>query len=148
MYDLRDDIDYLKYHKDSPLLSWCLFHCSETVNRIAKMDTLSLPHTYSFTLGNRHVKLVIDEQNKFEITDQWSQIHCMQQAQHVSSYPFLQKMIESGDLSVNALWFDIHSGNVFMFSDVEHRFVVIEEENVDSLIKQYAETSLKQVKSG
>lgn len=55
---------------------------------------------------------------------------------NVASYGFLKKRLESHDLHIHALWFDIYTGDIFYFSRGEKRFVLVEEDNADRLVEE------------
>lgn len=55
---------------------------------------------------------------------------------NVASYGFLKKRLESHDLHIHALWFDIYTGDIYYFSRGEKRFVHVEEDNAERLIKE------------
>ncbi|XP_005106142.1 beta carbonic anhydrase 1 [Aplysia californica] len=135
LYDMRSVCDHTKYHPDSPLMSWVAFHGKNTVKKFSdSQNTSTGPNTFTFSIGGKEVKAIIDSENQFDVQDKLSQLHCLQQASHVSSYPFLHSLIQSGELTVNALWFDVQSGYVYMFSPKDERFVIVTEENLDTLL--------------
>lgn len=55
---------------------------------------------------------------------------------NVASYGFLKKRLESHDLHIHALWFDIYTGDIYYFSRGEKRFVHVEEDNAERLIEE------------
>ena len=69
----------------------------------------------------------IDPDNKFGIEDKLSQINTLQQLQNVASYGFLKRRLETHDLHIHALWFDIYTGDIYYFSRAHKQFVEINE---------------------
>jgi carbonic anhydrase len=64
-----------------------------------------------------------------------SQINVLEQASHLTSYPFVKERIDDGTLSVHAWWFDIGRAEVFAFDPRVKRFVL-----VDAWVEQVALT--------
>ena len=38
------------------------------------------------------------------------------QMENIASYPFMQKCIQAKQTQIHAMWYDIHSGEVYLFS--------------------------------
>lgn len=55
---------------------------------------------------------------------------------NVASYGFLKKRLETHDLHIHALWFDIYTGDIYYFSRAAKRFVSVNEENVEKLLQE------------
>lgn len=55
---------------------------------------------------------------------------------NVASYGFLKKRLETHDLHIHALWFDIYTGDIYYFSRGQKRFVHVDEENCESIIQE------------
>lgn len=54
--------------------------------------------------------------------------------QNIASYGFLRKRLESHDLHIHALWFDIYTGDIYYFSRQNKKFIEINETNVEKLV--------------
>ena len=67
----------------------------------------------------------------------------LQQIQNVSSYAFLHEKLEADRVHVNALWFDIYTGDLYMFSRTRERFVSITKETYEHLVKDGESTEDK-----
>lgn len=78
----------------------------------------------------------IDPENKFALEDKLSQINTLQQLQNIASYGFLKKRLEQFELHIHALWFDIYTGEIYYFSRGRKQFVIIDENNIDKLLKE------------
>ena len=78
----------------------------------------------------------IDPENKFTLEDKLSQINTLQQLQNIASYGFLKKRLETHQLHIHALWFDIYTGEIYCFSRGAKRFVVVVEDNFDKLLDE------------
>lgn len=55
---------------------------------------------------------------------------------NVASYGFLKKRLETHDLHIHALWFDIYTGDIYYFSRSQKRFVHVDEENYERIIEE------------
>lgn len=62
-----------------------------------------------------------------------TQVNTLEQLANVASYNFLKRRLESHQLHVHALWFDIYTGDIYYFSRQNKKFVEINEFTVDSL---------------
>lgn len=56
--------------------------------------------------------------------------------QNIASYGFLRKRLETHQLHIHSLWFDIYTGDIYYFSRQNKKFVEINEETEDMLIKE------------
>lgn len=55
---------------------------------------------------------------------------------NVASYGFLKRRLETHDLHIHALWFDIYTGDIYYFSRGQKRFVEVNEENSEQIIEE------------
>lgn len=65
--------------------------------------------------------------------DRLSQINTLQQLVHVASHGFLREFLEQGDVHLHAMWFDIYTGEMYLFSRERQRFVVVNEQTSNEL---------------
>lgn len=68
--------------------------------------------------------------------NQLSQLNVLLQMEHIQSYPTIRKRIEDGKLSVHGWWFDIAHADVYAYEDELKRFVLIDENEADRLLKR------------
>lgn len=64
------------------------------------------------------------------------QVNCLQQMQNIASYGFLKKKLETHNLHIHSLWFDIYTGDIYYFSRQNKRFVEINERTLDMLTNE------------
>ena len=64
------------------------------------------------------------------------QVNCLQQLQNIASYGFLKRRLETHDLHIHALWFDIYTGDIYYFSRQNKRFIGINEGTFSMLEKE------------
>lgn len=94
------------------------------------------PLMFSSETPMRKFVAYIDPDNQFATEDKLSQINTLEQVSNAASYGFLKRLLESHQLHIHALWFDIYTGDIYFFSRSAKRFVAIDELSVDSLIKE------------
>lgn len=61
---------------------------------------------------------------------------CAISVSNVASYGFLKKRLETHNLHIHALWFDIYTGDIYYFSRGQKRFVHVDEENSEQIIEE------------
>lgn len=82
-----------------------------------KYGNASVERFDQFELDNEHLL----EHNQI------SQAHVLQQLEHVRSYPLIKERIEKNQIALHAWWFEITSATVYVYSEKEKKFVVINE---------------------
>ncbi|XP_047107500.1 beta carbonic anhydrase 1 isoform X1 [Schistocerca piceifrons] len=122
----------------SPLRAWLIAHANASLKKFEKLETGGFHQPLLFQAETPMRKFVayIDPDNKFSIEDKLSQVNCLQQLQNIASYGFLKKRLETHQLHIHALWFDIYTGDIYYFSRQNKRFVEINEHTVMGLIKE------------
>ena len=102
-----------------------------------------------FMEGNHAHEAVIDPLNQFNTADKFSQVSTLHQLENITSYPFMQRLVDGGLVRLHAMWFDIYTGNIFYFSKPHKSFIEITEENWDEFLNEKEREALnKQVKFG
>lgn len=61
---------------------------------------------------------------------------CFSVVSNVASYGFLKKRLETHDLHIHALWFDIYTGDIYYFSRGQKRFVHVDETTCESIVDE------------
>ncbi len=64
------------------------------------------------------------------------QVNTLQQVHNIGSYGMMRGKINKGAVQIHAMWLDIYTGDFYLFSKAEKRFVVITEDNYDRLLKE------------
>lgn len=149
LFDIRHKCDHTHYLHDSPLRTWVALHGGRTVDKFSQLypDNVNHPEVFDskepmvFTvnLGGQDIDAIIDPENKFCIQDKFSQLHCLEQASHVKTYPMLRQHLISGELHIHAMWFDVYTGNVYMFSPSQRMFLLVDDNSIDTLLQDAAE---------
>ncbi|KAK9503792.1 hypothetical protein O3M35_010275 [Rhynocoris fuscipes] len=143
LYKLRDD-DYSSKdnRRISPLRSWLCTHAFSSLEKYQQLEISGYHNPLIFQSETPLRKFIayIDPDDKFALEDKLSQVNCLQQLANIASYGFLKKRLETHQLHIHALWFDIYTGDIYYFSRQNKRFIEINETTVDMLseeVKKY-----------
>lgn len=139
LYSLRDEsLATQDQRRISPLKAWLCEHAQSSLDRFLswKASGMTEPLKFSSETPMRQFIAYIDPENKFAIEDKLSQINTLEQLSNVASYGFLKKRLETHDLHIHALWFDIYTGDIYYFSRSAKQFVPVNEETVETLANE------------
>lgn len=122
----------------SPLRAWLSTHAWQSLDRFQQLQASGFrePLVFHAETPSRKFVAYIDPEHQLAPEDILSQINTLTQLQSIASYGFLKKRLESHQLHIHALWFDIYTGEIYYFSRREKKFVVIDERTIDSLLKE------------
>lgn len=79
----------------------------------------------SGTKRKETLELLFDQEKDLPAVDKLSQVHVLEQMQNIKSYGFVRDKLDQNALQVHGLWFDIGDGEMFMYSKIHKRFIVI-----------------------
>ncbi len=65
-------------------------------------------------------------------------MNVLQQIANVHTHPILADRIAAGNLRVHGMWYDIRSADVYLFSRLRHKFVLVDELSANRLLQEYA----------
>jgi carbonic anhydrase len=68
--------------------------------------------------------------------NQVSQANVLQQIEHIKTYPLVRDRLAKGTIAVHAWWFDINFANVFVYSEAQKKFVLIDEKYRNTEVKK------------
>lgn len=139
LHQLRDpEFSSQENRRLSPLRSWLCTHAQTSIEKFNDLQSQNFDKPVVFQAETPLRKFIayIDPEMKFSVQDRLSQINTLQQLQNIASYGFLKKRLESNDLHIHALWFDIYTGEIYYFSRGLKRFVIIDETNFDKLLEE------------
>lgn len=127
-----------KNRRISPLRAWLCEHADTSLEKFQNLQETGLdkPIIFSSETPLRKFVAYIDPENQFAIEDKLSQVNTLQQIENIASYGFLKKRLESHDLHIHALWFDIYTGDIYYFSRNSKRFIPVDETTIDRLLKE------------
>ncbi|XP_045201158.1 beta carbonic anhydrase 1-like [Mercenaria mercenaria] len=136
LYDLRTEMDI---PSGSPLELWIKKHGKRTIDKFQHLkeeNGFIGPVPYIQEKEDKKFEIYIDPDHNFNMVDKLSQINCVQQLENIAAYPFLKDRLSKKDLFLHALWYDVHSGNVFLLSKKRQKFVEVNERSFFSLIEE------------
>ncbi|XP_074634399.1 beta carbonic anhydrase 1-like [Acropora palmata] len=76
------------------------------------------------------LELMFDQEKILPAVDKLSQVHVLEQMKNVKSYGFVREKLDAKALQVHGLWFDIGGGEMFMYSKMHNRFIVVNEQTL------------------
>ncbi|BES97103.1 carbonic anhydrase [Nesidiocoris tenuis] len=136
LYKLKDSTFSSKTNRQlSPLRAWLCNHAHTSLEKYHQLELCGTnrPLMFSSELPLKKFAAYIDPEKKWSVEDRLSQVNTLEQLANVASYNFLKRRLESHQLHVHALWFDIYTGDIYYFSRQNKKFVEINEFTVDSL---------------
>jgi carbonic anhydrase len=68
--------------------------------------------------------------------NQISQLNVLAQVEHIRSYPYIERKIQSGKLQVSAWWFDIAKAKVSIFAEEHRRYLEIDRDVISYFIEK------------
>lgn len=71
------------------------------------------------------------------------QINTLQQLENIASHAVLKEFMSRRQVALHAMWFDIYTGDVYLFSKRLKQFVRIDENTVDDLIAEVSDEHSK-----
>lgn len=94
------------------------------------------PVPFNGKFSQLNFQAYIDPENRFSTEDKLSQLNCLQQLHHVAGFPFVQDKLLKGQMRIHAMWFDIYTGDVYLFSRNNKKFLEITEKTYKELMQE------------
>ncbi|XP_014776038.1 beta carbonic anhydrase 1 [Octopus bimaculoides] len=124
-------------HAGTPLQMWLKKYGVASVRKFDQLDSKFVgPLTFQGRFSQLNFQVNIDPENKFPIEDKLSQVNCLQQLQHIATFPILHDKLSKNQIRLHAIWIDVRTGNVFIFSRDEKQFVEITDRNYLQLVRE------------
>ena len=127
------------FDPESPMDHWLRRHGYSSIKKLEQRLKSDPNVKLEFAADNPlllNFTAVIDPENKFNVEDKLSQINTLQQLTHVASHGFLLEFLENRKVFLHAMWFDIYTGNMYMFSKEQGHFTLVDEGSVPSLVAE------------
>uniref|UniRef100_A0A7E4UX30 Carbonic anhydrase n=1 Tax=Panagrellus redivivus TaxID=6233 RepID=A0A7E4UX30_PANRE len=124
------------FDPESPMDHWLRRHGYSSIQKLERRLKSEPGLELQFTAENALLldfKAKIDPEDKFNIEDKLSQINTLQQLVHIASHGFLHEFLENHQVFLHAMWFDIYTGDMYMFSKQQKQFLMIDEETATTL---------------
>ncbi|CAJ0587772.1 unnamed protein product, partial [Mesorhabditis spiculigera] len=134
------------FDAESPMDHWLRRHGYTSLKKLeARLaDDKAGPVEYISSNPLFSFSALIDPENAWSVEDKLSQINTLQQLENITSHGFLKEFLENRQVELHAMWFDIYSGDMYMFSKDNRRFMVIDEQTVEALTDEVNATQPKQ----
>ncbi|CAI9728318.1 beta carbonic anhydrase 1-like [Octopus vulgaris] len=124
-------------HSGTPLQMWLKKYGVASVRKFDQLDSKFVgPLTFQGRFSQLNFQVNIDPENKFPIEDKLSQVNCLQQLQNIATFPILHEKLSKNQIRLHAIWIDVRTGNVSIFSRDEKQFVEITERNYLQLVRE------------
>ncbi|KAL9965734.1 hypothetical protein ACROYT_G029576 [Oculina patagonica] len=134
LYHSHDD-NASKDSQDSWVSSWLKRYAQSSLTKFEQFSLHGKQTKIDFSSNAKDkdkLEMMFDEKQNLSDVDKLSQVHVLQQMQNVKSYGHVSSKLDEGSLQLHGLWFNIGSGEMFMYSKTHKRFVVINEETLNS----------------
>lgn len=128
LYGMRDKIDE---PKETPLTSWLQKCGKPSLLKFIELEKSGGQGPITFNGEVKPFTAKID--TSFSIVDRLSMVNTLQQISHISAFTIMRKSFQEGLVKVQAMWFDISTGDVYMFSRQKEAFIKVTEETYLSL---------------
>lgn len=135
LYTMRKNLDELD--EKSAYKYWIKTQGRDTVEKFLEFEKSNFKKPLKFLEGTSRVfEAYIDPENKFDVKEKFSQINTLEQLKNVSGYQFLRKRLDKKEIISYALWMDVFTSDVYMFSYKEKQFVKLDENSYEKLYKE------------
>uniref|UniRef100_A0A0N5A3V6 Carbonic anhydrase n=1 Tax=Parastrongyloides trichosuri TaxID=131310 RepID=A0A0N5A3V6_PARTI len=147
LYNLHTGIN--KFSETSPMDRWLMRNGYYSLKQLEKRerDGPNVPLKFDYENDKISFNAYIDLEIKLNIEDRLSQINTLQQVLNIASHEFMSEYMKSNKVFIHAMWFDIYTGNMHMFSKPEECFKMINEDNANQLLR-FVEDEMKGIKNG
>uniref|UniRef100_A0A914W044 Carbonic anhydrase n=1 Tax=Plectus sambesii TaxID=2011161 RepID=A0A914W044_9BILA len=130
---------------DSPMDLWLRRHGYSSLQKLTERLNASEPLLLKFIPNNPDFAFesLIDPDNKIAVVDKLSQINTLQQLENIASHAVLKDFLSRRQVALHAMWFDIYTGDVYLFSRRMKQFVRIDEKTVGELVAEVSDEDSK-----
>lgn len=128
LYGMRDQINE---PKETPLTSWLQKCGKPSLKKFNELEKSGGQGPITFEGEVKPFTAKID--TSFSIVDRLSMVNTLQQISNISAFPIMKKSFQEGLVKVHAMWFDISTGDIYMFSRQRQEYIRVTEENYSGL---------------
>ena len=122
---------------ESLLKTWLMSSSGPTIKKYLELEKSNFKKPLNFSITEtQNFQAYIDPENNFGYNDKFSQINTLTQLENLKKYKFMKDLLDQNKIQVFAIWFDIYCGDVYFFSFGEQKFIKLNEDTYESLIKQ------------
>ncbi|CAF0950609.1 unnamed protein product, partial [Brachionus calyciflorus] len=137
LFDMKDNLEEHESNNPSALKKWLILNGKDSVVKYKEFEKSGFNKCLTFSEGEpNQFDAYIDPDNQFSPQDKFTMINTLKQLKNVNNYNFLRDRITKKLLRGYALWTDITTNDVYMFSYKAKRFVKIDESTYNDLYKE------------
>lgn len=139
LYDMRKTFDQevKSIATQTELKKWLLANGKDTIEKFAEFENSGFKKKLTFSENHpTKFEAYIDPDNIYGVKEKFSQINTLEQLKNVNNYNFLKQKMSEKSLKGHALWLDVQSLDVYMFSYVAKRFIIVDESTYEKLYKE------------
>ncbi|TGZ48835.1 hypothetical protein CRM22_010953 [Opisthorchis felineus] len=120
----------------SPIEKWVAMNGLASYRKhTLNLDVLHFP-VVDPQVRKSNFNLKLSSLKDFEECDRLSQVNVVQQMTNFYCQPLLAERLRNGSFNVHGLWFQIHSGQLYMFSRDRQSFVPVTGDTLPDLVKE------------
>lgn len=130
---------------NTPIKAWIMKHGMTSLQKFHELQKANFTKPLMVKSAGSDLtdlQAFIDVDNVFSLEDKLSQVNTLMQMENIASYPFMQKCIQAKQTQIHAMWYDIHSGEVYLFSKSQKHFLPILDQNVDQVLEELKENNI------
>ncbi|KAE9420631.1 hypothetical protein Angca_003325 [Angiostrongylus cantonensis] len=129
------------FDPQSPMDHWLRRHGFTSLKKLERRLVDKSDQPLQFISDNPvfNFEAIIDCEDKWGVEDKLSQINTLQQLENIASHGFIAEHLEKRTVDIHAMWFDVYTGEMYLFSKPRRMFVMIDEFSVDLLKKEIEE---------
>ncbi|KAK6748314.1 hypothetical protein RB195_001126 [Necator americanus] len=126
------------FDPQSPMDHWLRRHGFTSIKKLEERLADKNLKPLKFVSDNpaHSFEAMIDEEDKWSVEDKLSQINTLQQLENCASHGFLTEFLEKKTVDLHAMWFDIYTGEMYLFSKPRRKFILVNEDTVNELTEE------------
>jgi len=128
-----------RFDPESPMDHWLRRHGFISVDKLIQRLAGASDSPLKFAVASANFDsfdAIIDSEERYGAEDKLSQINTLQQLENVASHGFMQEFLKSRSVALHAMWFDVYTGDIYLFSRPQQRFALIDETSMQMLIDE------------
>uniref|UniRef100_A0A914HZV2 Carbonic anhydrase n=1 Tax=Globodera rostochiensis TaxID=31243 RepID=A0A914HZV2_GLORO len=131
------------FDAESPMDHWLRRNGHQSVQKLAQLLSNGTDGDAELEFASENGLMTfrarIDRDGRLSAVDKLSQINTLQQLTNIASHEFLREYIVSKRVGLDAMWFDIFNGEIYIFSRKQKHFLPINESTSADLLREAVE---------
>ncbi|KAL3074415.1 hypothetical protein niasHS_015245 [Heterodera schachtii] len=126
------------FDAESPMDHWLRRNGHQSVQKLTQLLMAGAGTELEFASENGLMafRAHIDRADQLSAVDKLSQINTLQQLTNIASHEFLREYIVAKKVGLDAMWFDIFNGEIYIFSRMQKQFLPIDEKTSADLLRE------------